>query len=927
MPVTTTSAAIHIAPVVVKTFFEHGKNKAKRLKTSKDRVEVPQDDIFFDEAFHIVKAFIAMGTKNTIESLQAFTNTHVPAPYWSAVSPVIIPLSSCNEAADALIEWFGPEELKHVVGGERWWQVRGLDGVDGEWIAEQADIEEDTEIKMRDGRKLSDDDANILRMERLETVMLYVHGGGYFWGSINTHRYQILHYARKYKGRAFAVNYRKAPQYPWPCPLHDVIAAYLYLIRPPPGALHKPVPHSKIVFAGDSAGGGLCLTTLTILRDLGLPMPAGAVLISPWVDLTHSFPSVMQNFDSDIIPKHGFLAKPSTLWPLPSQPGKGGRVVPTETNEPPVPGKPDTLKPTLSRLQKEETENEPGEPVKSQQEMLDDHNSPVAESPKESNEREGEPHSRNPSEPTSTGGSSDDTQVEEDAYDIDHWEPKPPKVLMEDPNAVPLELRSQIQMYATTEQLTHPLVSPILQGSLGNLPPLYIIGGDGEVLRDEIIYLAHRAAHPAQHPTREGILRDSRRQKENAKKFTKPTRVHLQVFDGMCHVLTVFLFTRSARYAYRSIAEFIKHVSRYDEEHLERNPFPELHRPPDDIQPDSDPEMQKHKKHRGLQKDKKSESGSNYKKLGQKSGHQHHESSAQGSETSEINLYRRNERMTSSEVKNDQADTLHSISNASFVSFDNGTEDLPGVLMVRERVDIRGKVRPMEPQEDLQALKLKPSEIGIIKEAPCMRWNEGQAIWDKRYAKNAVRAIMQQTKNKAEAERIIKNALDQGLLHSGKGETAEECRLVATASTRTATRKTSLGKIQSDRRWGPLDLADENPPPTAIAARRDTPEALALLRKSIYHTAPVTHHTVPKLKKRDAIRAAFNPNDDPNKPPKQSVSEQQVKNQILHMHGLNMWDSILKYFGRKSQKKAMDGIHSTAKTIGMRSDEGSEKES
>jgi acetyl esterase/lipase len=69
----------------------------------------------------------------------------------------------------------------------------------------------------------------------------------------------------------------------------------LYLIDPPPEALHKAVPPSKIVFAGDSAGGGLSITVLTILRDMGLPLPAGAVLISPWVDLTHSFPSIMTN--------------------------------------------------------------------------------------------------------------------------------------------------------------------------------------------------------------------------------------------------------------------------------------------------------------------------------------------------------------------------------------------------------------------------------------------------------------------------------------------------------------------------------------------------------------------------------------------------------------------------------------------------------
>lgn len=69
----------------------------------------------------------------------------------------------------------------------------------------------------------------------------------------------------------------------------------LYLVNPPSDALHKPIDPSKIVLAGDSAGGGLCLSLLTVLRDMGLPQPAGAVLISPWVDLTHSFPSVMHN--------------------------------------------------------------------------------------------------------------------------------------------------------------------------------------------------------------------------------------------------------------------------------------------------------------------------------------------------------------------------------------------------------------------------------------------------------------------------------------------------------------------------------------------------------------------------------------------------------------------------------------------------------
>lgn len=69
----------------------------------------------------------------------------------------------------------------------------------------------------------------------------------------------------------------------------------LYLIRPPEGASHLPVNPAHIVVAGDSAGGGLTIALLQVLRDCGLPLPAGAALISPWCDLTHSFPSIHVN--------------------------------------------------------------------------------------------------------------------------------------------------------------------------------------------------------------------------------------------------------------------------------------------------------------------------------------------------------------------------------------------------------------------------------------------------------------------------------------------------------------------------------------------------------------------------------------------------------------------------------------------------------
>ncbi|KAF9472963.1 alpha/beta-hydrolase [Pholiota conissans] len=898
MPVTTSSAAIHITPVVIKTFFEHSRSKAKRLRESKPD-EIPQDDIWFDEAFHIVKTFIDMGTKNTVESLQAFTNTHVPAPYWAAVSPVTITLFSCNAAADLLIEWFGPEEVKYVVGGERWWQVRGLDGVDGEWIAELEDMVSENEAKNINGRKLSNTDANILRMEKLETVMLYVHGGGYFWGSINTHRYQILHYAHKFKGRAFAVNYRKAPQYPWPCPLQDVLAAYLYLIRPPPGAIHKAISPSKIVLAGDSAGGGICLTILTVLRDLGLPMPAGAVLISPWVDLTHSFASVMENCHTDIIPKHGFLAKPSTLWPIPTQVEPGGRIVSTASNLPPKPGNVDTLKPSPSRIDLKQTRKDsvfgPGETVQTQEEMMDSSNS--TPSNHESNSK-------------LSSNQSDQIAAALQRRDLDHWEPKPPKVFMENPNAQPLELRSQIQMYATTEQLIHPLVSPILQGSLGNLPPLYIIGGDGELLRDEIIYLAHKAAEPSNYPTRKGVLRDSVRQQENAKKFTTPTKVHLQVFDGMCHVLTVFMFTRSASYAYHTIAQFVKHVTQNDDAHLLKNPFPV----PNDtwkstLANEHGDAISGHKPHK-LKKRSQHLDDDGYRRL---DGFHNASDISTSLSQAEVDVVAENECMPLSAVKKQSDDIVYddlSSSKHCDCSAQPEADDLG--LFIRERVDIKGKIRPMEPAEAIHALNIETTHIGLIKEAPAQRWRAGQDKWDKKYARKTKKVIKQKLSNEAKFARLLQNAFDEGFVHiscqNGKSKPTDV----------SIPRTDTVGEIQVDRRWGPLDLEDESPPATAIAGRRDTPEAIALLKRSIYHAAPVTHLTVPKLKTIDAIRAALDPNDNPNKPPKQSVAEEQVKTHVIPIHGLRIWDNLVRYFGKKTSINVATKIDSAAEKVGLK---------
>lgn len=108
-------------------------------------------------------------------------------------------------------------------------------------------------------------------------------------------------------------------------------------------------------------------------------------------------------------------------------------------------------------------------------------------------------------------------------------------------------------MYTTNELLSHPLVSPVMQPSLGGLPPLLIMVGGGEILRDEQIYLAHKCANPSKYLPAESLMDEKAR--AQVKQY-KPTDVHLQVWDDLCHVAPTLSFTRPAKYMYRSIAQF-----------------------------------------------------------------------------------------------------------------------------------------------------------------------------------------------------------------------------------------------------------------------------------------------------------------------------------------------------------------------------------
>ena len=112
-------------------------------------------------------------------------------------------------------------------------------------------------------------------------TLLFLHGGGYIWLSPRTHLPMIAELLAATGGSCLAVDYRRAPEHPFPAAVDDARRAYRWLIE-------SGTDPAEVVLCGDSAGGGLVLATLVALRDAGDPLPAGAMCISPWTDLTVS---------------------------------------------------------------------------------------------------------------------------------------------------------------------------------------------------------------------------------------------------------------------------------------------------------------------------------------------------------------------------------------------------------------------------------------------------------------------------------------------------------------------------------------------------------------------------------------------------------------------------------------------------------------
>ncbi|KAM3512204.1 hypothetical protein MY11210_004122 [Beauveria gryllotalpidicola] len=575
----TTSVSLALAPTAVTTLFSHYLNR-ELLK------EKPTAHLSYDEGLRLVRVFLKHAAHHAVEDLQAFTSQWVPSPQWVKLENIKIPQKQLSRSAKLINEELG-DDGRALVGGGLWWQWRKpKKPLEAEWIEMRAHANE---------RKKTGDPG--------QRVILYFHGGGYFFGSVDEHRYQMQRHARKLKARVLAPRYRLAPQFPFPCGLQDCLAAYLHLL--------SSMDPSTIILAGDSAGGGMVMAVLLVLRNQHVPLPAGAILISPWVDLTHSFKSLAGDAPMDYIPIDGFHHRPSRAWPPPNDDD-------------------------IAKIKR------------------------VAQQLRRVRIGTSAPHD-------SKAGLTPEFEHKPDER----------QYITLDIDGKPVTIKDQIQLYTTNALLTHPLVSPVLQATLGGLPPLFVMVGGGEILRDEQIYLAHKAANPQKYAP--PIERLSAREKEQLARFN-PTDVQLQVWEDLCHVAPTLSFTRPAKFMYRSIAQFGAWL------------LARAQRCGIDIMDDDQISV----------------------------------ISSSGSGTQAGNDAGKDERRKEEYTAGTAAGQIGKAGDP-LPPFKNH--------MIRQRVTRHGVTFPLVPEEELDACTIEPTDVGVVKAETAKKWLATRREYDTRYAR------------------------------------------------------------------------------------------------------------------------------------------------------------------------------------------------
>jgi acetyl esterase/lipase len=167
--------------------FSRTNSRVQQYLKRKDLHEKPTAHISYHQSLQLTRKFLNYASHHTVEEIQSFTAPWVPSPQWVKVENVTIPEKNISSAADALISQLGTQGIEKV-GGTKWWQWRdSSQPLRAEWIEMTADFNARNKLGGKSRR-----------------VMLYVHGGAYYFCSVDEHRYQIQRHARKLKARVLA---------------------------------------------------------------------------------------------------------------------------------------------------------------------------------------------------------------------------------------------------------------------------------------------------------------------------------------------------------------------------------------------------------------------------------------------------------------------------------------------------------------------------------------------------------------------------------------------------------------------------------------------------------------------------------------------------------------------------------------------------
>jgi hypothetical protein len=270
-----------------------------------------------------------------------------------------------------------------------------------------------------------------------------------------------------------------------------------------------------------------------------------------------------------------------------------------------------------------------------------------------------------------------------------------------------IEIKDQIQMYAANHLLTHPLVSPALQPTLGGLPPLLIQTGGGELLRDEQIYIAHKAAQPLAYLPPPSNNQTAEEIQAQAARY-KPTNVNIQVWDDLCHVCPTLSFTRPAKHMYRSIAQFgAWALARAQKKSI-------------DIVDDDD---------------------ISFISSGSTDSSESDKPAASDSSLEDPKKAKAVDVPTAGILPGQQQKPAATVGRAGdpLPPFENH--------MIRQRIDRHSRIYPLMAKEELVALQMPVADVGVPKKGPVSKWMKAQQQWNSKFAKQKIKIQKQRMKD------------------------------------------------------------------------------------------------------------------------------------------------------------------------------------